>query len=64
MNLNDLPIRHYLDQTIVPALLKGLTELAKSRLTESYKNNFSRPQDPLQFLSNYLRDYKKNEGGD
>ena len=30
-NLQTLPIRTYLDQTVVPLLLQALTELAKER---------------------------------
>ena len=30
-NLNNLAVRSYLDQTVVPLLLKGLTEVSKIR---------------------------------
>lgn len=30
-NLNNLAVRSYLDQTVVPLLLKGLTEVSKVR---------------------------------
>jgi hypothetical protein len=30
-NLQTLPVRQYLDQTVVPLLLQGLTQLAKER---------------------------------
>ena len=39
----ELPIRAYLDQTVVPVLLQGLSELAKER-----------PPDPVKWLGNYL----------
>jgi protein dpy-30 len=38
-----LPIRAYLDQTVVPVLLQGLAELAKER-----------PAKPIEWLGNYL----------
>jgi protein dpy-30 len=42
-NLQSLPIRAYLDQTVVPVLLQGLAELAKER-----------PANPIEWLGNYL----------
>ena len=42
-NLQSLPIRAYLDQTVVPVLLQGLAELAKER-----------PANPTEWLGNYL----------
>ena len=42
-NLQALPIRAYLDQTVVPVLLQGLAELAKER-----------PANPTEWLGNYL----------
>jgi len=39
----DLPIRAYLDQTVVPILLDGLSELTKER-----------PPNPIQWLASYL----------
>ena len=38
-----LPIRSYLDNTVVPILLQGLSELSQER-----------PEDPVEFLGNYL----------
>ena len=38
-----LPIRSYLDNTVVPILLQGLSELSQER-----------PEDPVDFLGNYL----------
>ena len=38
-----LPIRSYLDQTVVPVLLQGLSELSNER-----------PEDPVAFLGDYL----------
>ena len=38
-----LPVRAYLDQTVVPVLLQGLAELAKER-----------PANPIEWLGNYL----------
>lgn len=42
-----LPTRQYLDQTVVPILLAGLSWLAKTR-----------PEDPVEELSKYLIDHK------
>eukprot|EP00486_Rosalina_sp_Unknown_P014259 CAMPEP_0201593304 /NCGR_PEP_ID=MMETSP0190_2-20130828/190950_1 /ASSEMBLY_ACC=CAM_ASM_000263 /TAXON_ID=37353 /ORGANISM="Rosalina sp." /LENGTH=109 /DNA_ID=CAMNT_0048052443 /DNA_START=49 /DNA_END=378 /DNA_ORIENTATION=+ len=41
--LQKLPVRRYLDQTIVPILLAGMTELVKER-----------PIDPIEYLAHYL----------
>ncbi|KAL0239897.1 hypothetical protein GEMRC1_010005 [Eukaryota sp. GEM-RC1] len=43
MNSAALPIRAYLDQTVVPILLQGLAALAKER-----------PAKPVQYLAAYL----------
>eukprot|EP01138_Halocafeteria_seosinensis_P010871 gb/GECG01011104.1/.p1 GENE.gb/GECG01011104.1/~~gb/GECG01011104.1/.p1 ORF type:complete len:173 (+),score=45.02 gb/GECG01011104.1/:1-519(+) len=42
-NLQTLPVRQYLDQTVVPLLLQGLTQLAKER-----------PPRPVEYLAHYL----------
>ncbi|KFB39751.1 hypothetical protein ZHAS_00007445 [Anopheles sinensis] len=42
-DLQSLPTRQYLDQTVNPILLQGLKALAKER-----------PQDPVQYLANFL----------
>ncbi|CAD8048435.1 unnamed protein product [Paramecium primaurelia] len=41
--LQSLPIRNYLDQTVVPILLQAMTEVAKVR-----------PPNPIEFIANYL----------
>ncbi|CAG9331652.1 unnamed protein product [Blepharisma stoltei] len=41
--LQSLPIRAYLDQSVVPILLQGLAELAKER-----------PSNPVEWLGHYL----------
>ena len=38
-----LPIRAYLDQTVVPLLLQALSEVAKER-----------PENPIEFVGNFL----------
>ncbi|KAH0576815.1 Dpy-30 motif-containing protein [Spironucleus salmonicida] len=38
-----LPTRAYLDETVVPVLMQGLSALVQER-----------PEDPLQFLGQYL----------
>ncbi|GBO98578.1 Protein dpy-30 homolog [Eumeta japonica] len=43
IELNALPTRQYLDQTVVPILLQGLSALAKER-----------PPDPISYLAAYL----------
>mmetsp|Transcript_24219 Transcript_24219/g.43774 ORF Transcript_24219/g.43774 Transcript_24219/m.43774 type:complete len:142 (-) Transcript_24219:133-558(-) len=42
-SVNNLPIRAYLDQTVVPILLDGMSELVKER-----------PQNPIEWLASYL----------
>lgn len=42
-DLNSLPTRQYLDQTVAPILLLGLQTLARER-----------PADPVSFLAAYL----------
>lgn len=44
-----LPTRQYLDQTVVPILLQGLSSLAKTR-----------PEDPTRYLANYLIEHGKD----
>lgn len=41
--LKNLPVRSYLDQTVVPILLSGMTQLGKER-----------PTNPIEWLGNYL----------
>lgn len=54
VDLSALPTRQYLDQTVVPVLLQGLSWLAKTR-----------PEDPITELSKYLLEHKKeHEIGD
>ncbi|XP_054839089.1 protein dpy-30 homolog [Eublepharis macularius] len=43
VDLQSLPTRAYLDQTVVPILLQGLAVLAKER-----------PPNPIEFLATYL----------
>ncbi|XP_023948902.1 protein dpy-30 homolog [Bicyclus anynana] len=43
IDLQALPTRQYLDQTVVPILLQGLSALAKER-----------PPDPINYLAAYL----------
>jgi len=42
-HMQSLPIRAYLDQTVVPLLLDGMSELVKER-----------PPDPVEWLAAYL----------
>ena len=43
--LQNMPLRMYLDKTVVPLLLQALTECAKER-----------PQYPIEFVANYLHE--------
>ena len=43
MNVQALPIRAYLDQTVVPILLQGMSQLVKER-----------PPNPVEYLAAYL----------
>ncbi|KAL0983676.1 hypothetical protein UPYG_G00131170 [Umbra pygmaea] len=43
VDLQSLPTRAYLDQTVVPVLLQGLSVLAKER-----------PHNPIEFLAAHL----------
>lgn len=46
-DIQSLPTRQYLDQSVVPILLQGLTALSKER-----------PVDPIDFLAAYLQKNK------
>lgn len=46
MNQANLPVRAYLDQTVVPILLQAMSEVAKER-----------PQYPIEFIANYLQEH-------
>ena len=43
MNLDALPTRAYLDQTVVPVLMQALSALVQER-----------PADPIEFVAQYL----------
>lgn len=49
VDLTSLPTRQYLDQTVVPILLQGLSALARER-----------PPDPVNFLAAFLVKNKAN----
>lgn len=49
-DLQSLPTKQYLDQTVAPILLQGLQNLAKER-----------PPDPITYLATYLL---KNKGSE
>lgn len=46
-----VPVREYMDSTVVPILREGLKSL-----------NQKRPADPLQYLADFLLDRKKSFG--
>ena len=52
MNLQTAPIRTYLDSTVVPVLLQGLSALVKER-----------PPNPTEYLATFLlqHDPQKNQ---
>ena len=41
--LQNLPVRAYLDETVVPLLLQGMSALVKER-----------PEDPIEWLAMYM----------
>jgi len=49
-DLQSLPTKQYIDQTVAPILLQGLQNLAKER-----------PPDPINYLATYLLKHKSNE---
>lgn len=49
-DLQSLPTKQYLDQTVAPILLQGLQNLAKER-----------PADPVGYLAAYLLKHKGND---
>ncbi len=50
-NMKSMPVRAYLDETVVPLLLSGMSELVKAR-----------PEDPVVFLASYLLKHNPNRG--
>ena len=53
LSLAALPIRQYLENTVVTLLVNGLTQLVKQR-----------PEDPVEFLAAYmLKNNPKNKKG-
>ncbi|KAI7819504.1 Dpy-30 motif-domain-containing protein [Gamsiella multidivaricata] len=49
--LTAMPIRPYLDQTVLPVLLEGMKQLAKER-----------PQNPLEYLGHFLLNHSDTIG--
>ena len=47
LDLSGLASRQYLDQTVVPILLQGIAKVTKER-----------PDDPVVYLANYLKEHK------
>jgi protein dpy-30 len=45
-NINNLPIRPYLDKTVVPLVLQGMAEVAKER-----------PVNPVKYLADFLMNH-------
>lgn len=52
INLQALPIRAYLDQTVVPILLDGMSQLV-----------IERPPNPIEWLAAYLIKNNPQKGG-
>ncbi len=50
-DLSTLPTRAYLDQTVVPVLLQGMSQLARDR-----------PAKPIEYLALYLQQNKEKYG--
>ena len=49
-NINSLPIRAYLDQTVVPLVLQGMAEVAKER-----------PENPIKYLADFLMKHSNDK---
>jgi protein dpy-30 len=49
-DIKTLPVRSYLDQTVVPLLLQGMSELVKVR-----------PDQPVEWLATYLMNNNPNK---
>ncbi|KAG0045608.1 hypothetical protein BGZ83_009209 [Gryganskiella cystojenkinii] len=47
----EMPVRPYLDQTVLPVLLEGMKQLAKDR-----------PQNPLEYLGHFLLNHSDTVG--
>eukprot|EP00542_Grammatophora_oceanica_P014703 CAMPEP_0194027712 /NCGR_PEP_ID=MMETSP0009_2-20130614/1807_1 /TAXON_ID=210454 /ORGANISM="Grammatophora oceanica, Strain CCMP 410" /LENGTH=133 /DNA_ID=CAMNT_0038666863 /DNA_START=72 /DNA_END=473 /DNA_ORIENTATION=- len=50
--MQQMPIRAYLDQTVVPILLEGMSELVKER-----------PSNPIEYLATYLLKHDPQRAG-
>ncbi|OEU16672.1 Dpy-30-domain-containing protein [Fragilariopsis cylindrus CCMP1102] len=50
--VQSMPIRAYLDQTVVPILLDGMSELVKER-----------PANPIEYLAQYLMRHDPSRAG-
>jgi len=48
-NINNLPIRAYLDKTVVPLVLQGMAEVAKER-----------PANPVKYLADFLMSHSND----
>ena len=48
-----MPIRAYLEKTVVPLLLLGLAETVKERWSR-VAGVMARPNNPVEFLANFL----------
>jgi protein dpy-30 len=48
-NMNNLPIRAYLDKTVVPLVLQGMAEVAKER-----------PENPVKYLADFLMNHSND----
>ena len=48
-NINNLPIRAYLDKTVVPLVLQGMAEVAKER-----------PENPVKYLADFLMNHSND----
>ncbi|XP_037959990.1 protein dpy-30 homolog [Teleopsis dalmanni] len=49
-DMNTLPTRQYLDQTLAPILLKGLQTVSRER-----------PADPIGYLADFLNKHRRTE---
>lgn len=49
-NVNNLPIRAYLDKTVIPLVLQGMAEVAKER-----------PENPIKYLADFLMKHSNDK---
>ena len=69
ISLQALPIRAFLDQTVVPILLQALSNLVKERfvLVDNRRSDAytcCRPPNPVEYLATYLLENNPNKNSE